>query len=198
MDQLKLYFELGLNHVLDWEGYDHVLFLMVLIVPFAFAHWKRVLVLVSVFTLGHTISLLLATYKVVMVDSGLVEFLIAFTIALTALYNLLMYRKHLSSGKSSILLLSTLFFGIIHGLGFSGYFKMIIGRSREKLIPLLEFSLGIEAAQIIVVLVLLALGFLLVDLVKLKRRWWVMGISLLVFIRVAPMLVERMAGIINA
>jgi len=68
--------EYGLNHVLDFNGYDHILFLIVLTVPYVFKDWKRVLILVSMFTAGHTLSLVLATYDIVSVNGKLVEFLI--------------------------------------------------------------------------------------------------------------------------
>ena len=79
--------EYGMNHVLDINAYDHVLFLIVLTIPYVFKNWKRVLLLVSVFTLGHTLSLTLAAYGAVSVSSNLVEFLIPVTILVVALFN---------------------------------------------------------------------------------------------------------------
>lgn len=191
MEELKLFFELGLTHVLDIEGYDHVLFLMVLAVPYLFSNWKRILLLVTIFTIGHSISLVLSVYKIVSVNSSLVEFLIPVTIGITALYNLFTAGKSNDKEKIGVVSLITLFFGIIHGLGFSGYFKMIIGKSEFKFFPLLEFALGIEVAQVIVVLVVLLLGGLLQNFFRISKRDWVLIISSIVIGLIIPMLLER-------
>ena len=122
MSEFWLYFNIGLKHVLDIDGYDHVLFLIALTVPYAFKDWKRVLILVSIFTLGHTLALLLSVFEVVIIKANLVEFLIPITILITALFHLITAGK--SGKKESITFVAfvTLFFGIIHGLGFSNYF----------------------------------------------------------------------------
>src|SRR5690606_1907143 len=143
----------GMNHVLDINAYDHVLFLLVLTVPYMFKDWKRIILLVTMFTLGHTVSLVLAVYGIVSVDASLIEFLIPITILVVALYNVFTAGKKATSEKIGILFLSTLFFGLIHGLGFAGEFKMFVGRAENKLMPLVEFALGIELAQIIIVFV---------------------------------------------
>ena len=109
----------GINHVLDLNGYDHLLFLIVLTLPYLFKDWKRVLILVSVFTLGHTLSLVLAAYNVVSVNGKLVEFLIPLTILIVAVFNVFTAGKKDKSEKVGVLFFSTLFFGIVHGLGFA-------------------------------------------------------------------------------
>jgi hypothetical protein len=174
--------------VLDINGYDHVLFLMLLAVPYVFKDWKRVLILVSMFTLGHTLSLLLAAYGVVTMNSSLVEFLIPVTIMILAIYNVFTAGKNAKSNNQGILFITTLFFGLIHGLGFAREFKLLIGRSESKLIPLLEFALGIEIAQLIIVFVVLFLGFLGQTIFRFSRRDWVMVMSAIVIGLVIPML----------
>jgi len=179
----------GINHVLDPNGYDHVLFLMVLAVPYVFKDWKRVLILVSMFTLGHTLSLVLAAYGVVSVNGKLVEFLIPVTILIAALYNVFTAGKKEKSSKLSLLFFATLFFGLIHGLGFAREFKMFAGQSENKLELLIEFALGIEIAQIIIVFVVLFLGFLFQTIFRFSKRDWVMVLSAVVVGLVIPMIV---------
>lgn len=180
----------GLNHVLDINGYDHVLFLMVLSVPYLFKDWKRILILVSVFTLGHTLSLFLAAYDIVQINSALVEFLIPVTILVVAVYNVFTASRNPKSEHIGVLFISTLFFGLIHGLGFAREFKMFIGRSESKLVPLLEFALGIELAQIIIVFVVLFLGFLGQTVFRFSRRDWKMVVSAMVIGMVIPMIIN--------
>ena len=109
----------GINHVLDLKGYDHVLFLMVLAVPYIFKDWKRVLLLVSMFTIGHTLSLVLAAYGIVSVNANLVELLIPVTILVVAIYNVFTAGKKDRGTKIGLLFFTTLFFGLVHGLGFA-------------------------------------------------------------------------------
>lgn len=188
MSQFWLYFNLGLQHVLDWQAYDHVLFIAVLVAAYTFSEWKKIVWLVTLFTLGHTLSLALATFEVVMVKSALVEFLIPLTILLTALFNLFTAGKKSNSGKINGLYVATLFFGLIHGLGFSTYFKMIAGNTSDKVLPLLEFALGIEAAQIIVVLAVLILAFIFQNIFRFSKRDWILVISSMVIGFAIPML----------
>ena len=178
----------GLNHVLDINGYDHVLFLMVLAVPYAFRDWKRVLILVSLFTLGHTLSLFLAAYDIVSVNGTLVEFLIPVTILIAALYNVFTAGKASKAKRVNLLMFAALFFGLIHGLGFAREFKMFIGQTEEKLIPLIEFAIGIELAQVIIVFVVLFIGFLFQTLFRFSNRDWILVLSSVVVGLVIPMI----------
>lgn len=183
--------EYGMNHVLDINAYDHVLFLIVLTIPYLFKDWKHVFVLVSVFTIGHTLSLSLAAYGVVSISTELVEFLIPVTIFIVALFNIFTSGKGAQKEKVGVLFLSTLFFGLIHGLGFAREFRMFIGSSENKLAPLLEFALGIEMAQIIIVFMVLFLGFLFQTVFRFSKRDWIMVISSIVVGLVIPMLLAN-------
>ncbi|NRD18876.1 HupE/UreJ family protein [Winogradskyella eckloniae] len=180
--------EYGINHVLNINGYDHVLFLMVLAVPYLFKDWKRVLLLVSMFTLGHTLSLVLAAYGIVSVNGKLVEFLIPITILIAAVYNIFTSGKKSKSNKVGLLFFTTLFFGIVHGLGFAREFKMFAGQSENKLELLIEFALGIEFAQVIIVFVVLFVGFLCQTIFRVSRRDWVLVLSSVVTGLVIPMI----------
>jgi len=182
--------EYGINHILDFNGYDHILFLMVLSVPYLFKDWKRILILVSMFTLGHTFSLVLATFDIVRINSALVEFLIPLTIFIVAVYNVFTTGKKSKEQKAGILFVSTLFFGLIHGLDFAREFDMFIEKTESKLMPLIEFALGIEIAQVIIVFVVLFFGFLGQTLFRFSKRDWAMVISSIVIGLVLPMLLQ--------
>lgn len=177
MEQIQLFFELGLTHVLDINGYDHILFLVVLAAPYLFSSWKKILLLVTVFTLGHTVALILSTYGVVSVKSSFVEFLIPITIIITAIFNIISSGKTLPQTKLGVLFFITLFFGLIHGLGFSNYFRMIASASEYKALPLTFFALGVEVAQIVVVLLVLLLASVLQGVLGVSKKNWVLVVS---------------------
>lgn len=189
MSDFWLYFNLGLNHVLDWRAYDHVLFLIVLSAAYTFSSWKRLLILVTLFTIGHTLSLVLVNYKVISVSSSIIEFLIPITILVAAVYNLITAKKHKKNDKMTVFYVLTLFFGIIHGLGFATFFTAL--ESEGKLLPLLQFALGIEAAQIIVVIVLLIFAFIFQSIFRFNKRDWILVLSSIVIGMVIPMLVDN-------
>lgn len=182
--------EYGINHVLDINAYDHVLFLIVLTVPYVFKDWKRVLLLVSLFTLGHTLSLVLAAYNVVSVNATIVEFLIPITILIVALFNVFTSGKGAQREKVGVLFLSTLFFGLVHGLGFAREFQILLGDTDNKLVLLLEFALGIEIAQVIIVFVVLFLGYVVQTIFRFTKRDWIMVISAIVVGLVIPMILN--------
>ncbi|MBT8317901.1 MAG: HupE/UreJ family protein [Lutibacter sp.] len=188
MDNFIFFVKQGLFHVLDWNAYDHILFLIALAVIYDFKNWKKVLWLISLFTVGHTLTLILAAYKIVQINSNLIEFLIPVTIIITALVNILYAKGTTKNAKTNINLFFALFFGLIHGLGFSGYFKMLIGSSNNKFIPLLEFALGIEIAQIVIVFIVLLLGFIFQTIFRFSRRDWILIISSIVIGIVLPIL----------
>jgi hypothetical protein len=190
MEDFIIFLKLGLNHVLEWQAYDHILFLIVLTIVYNFTEWKKVIWLISLFTLGHTLTLTLAAYDVISISIKIVEFLIPITIFMTALVNLFSIKKN-SIKKSNINLFFAFFFGLIHGLGFSNYFRMVIEDNEAKILPLINFAIGIEMAQIIIVLIILTFGFFVVNIFKISKRDWVLIISSIVIGIVIPMLFER-------
>ncbi|ARV07154.1 HupE / UreJ protein [Polaribacter sp. SA4-10] len=190
MNDFILYFKMGLNHVLDFSAYDHILFLIVLAVVFSFNQWKKVVWLVTFFTIGHSITLALSAYGLLKIRMDIIEFLIPLTIFITGVINVLTAKKS-SSGKENINLVFALFFGLIHGLGFSNYFKMMIGKEEDKLLPLLEFALGIEASQIIIVFGILILGTIFQNFFRVSRRDWILVFSSIVIGFAIPMMIER-------
>lgn len=191
MSEFWIYFNTGLRHVLDIDAYDHVLFLIALTIPYAFKDWQRVLLLVTLFTVGHTMALLLSVYGFVQIKVNLVEFLIPITILITAFFHLFTAGKNAKKESISFIAIVTLFFGIIHGLGFSNYFNTILpGNASAKLLPLLEFALGIEAAQAIVVLIVLILSYIVQTVFRFSKRDWTLVMSSFVIGVVIPMVIE--------
>lgn len=191
MSAFWIYFEIGVRHVLDLFAYDHVLFLIALTVPYSFKDWKRLLLLVSLFTVGHTMALLLSVFGVIIIKGNLVEFVIPITILIVAFFNLFKARKSSKNESISVVILITLFFGIIHGLGFASYFKSLLGgSSQSKLLPLSEFALGIEAAQIIVVFVVLILSYIVQTFFRFSKRDWTLVMSSFIIGVVLPMIIE--------
>ena len=195
MDSFLFYFKEGLFHVLDWKAYDHILFLIVLTVPYLISNWKKLFTLVTIFTIGHTLTLAMSAYGIIRVNSSLVEVLIPVTILITALYNIFTAGKKNRDLKLGIHLFAALFFGLIHGLGFSTYFKMMTASSDSKLLPLLEYTLGIESAQIIIVLVVLIVSFIGQSIFRFSLRDWVMVISSIVIGVAIPVFQNALSSI---
>lgn len=190
MSEFWIYFQLGLKHIINVFSYDHVLFLIALSVPFSFKDWKRILLLVTLFTVGHSMSLLLVIFGIVAIKVSVVEMLIPITILITALFNLFTAGKTNKKESINLIFFVTLFFGIIHGLGFSTYFKSILGGSgTSKLLPLFEFALGIEAAQIIVVFVVLILSYIVQTFFRFSKRDWTLVMSAFIIGVVLPMII---------
>lgn len=177
--------------MLDWQAYDHILFFIVLVAAYTFQDWKKILLLVTLFTFGHTVSLFLAVYKVVSVNSGLVEFLIPITILVTALFNIFTAKNISKDNKVGVLYAATVFFGLIHGLGFSGYFRMINSASNAKALPIIEFALGIEVSQIVVAFIVLIASFIAQTFFRFSKRDWILIISSIVIGMVIPMIIEN-------
>lgn len=189
MQQFWFYIKLGLNHVLDFGAYDHILFLAALAIPFTFKSWKKVLVLVTIFTVFHCISLALSAYNVMRVDVGLIEFLIPVTILLTAVFNLFYAQKDSHATGLYLHILATAFFGLIHGFGFSNYFNMIMAEEEQKMGPLLGFALGIEISQVLIVLLALVLSSVIQSVFKVKQPFFIVITSIIVLFITIPMLI---------
>jgi hypothetical protein len=178
MTEFQLYFNLGKDHILDYKnGYDHILFIVALCALYLISDWKKILILITAFTVGHSITLALSTLNIISVTPELIEFLIPLTIFITAASNI--FRKEENQSTLSIQLNYgyALFFGLIHGLGFSNYLKAILGKDESIVTQLLAFNIGLEFGQIIVVAIFLMISFLLIDLLGRSRRDWKMILS---------------------
>jgi hypothetical protein len=189
----ELYFRLGIDHIADLKGYDHILFILTLCAVYSLKEWKRVLVLVTAFTIGHSLTLVLATLDLVRVDTALIEFLIPLTIFLTALANIMTRKQRVTPMLHYLKYSAALFFGLIHGLGFSNYLRILLGNEKNLILPLFSFNLGIEAGQVIIVLLIMLATMLAVDIARYSRREWNvllsgagLGISLVLMIERFP------------
>jgi hypothetical protein len=172
MSLFELYFKLGLQHIADFKGYDHILFILILCAVYSIKEWKRVLILITAFTIGHSLTLAMATLDLIRVDGDLIEFLIPLTIFLTALANVLSRKQHVSTLLHYLKYAAALFFGLIHGLGFSNYLRSLLGAEKGLALPLFSFNVGIEIGQILIVSIIMGLTLLVVDLMKFPRREW--------------------------
>lgn len=177
MSTFRLYFQLGIEHILDFQGFDHILFVIALCALYTLRDWRKVIILVTAFTLGHSLTLALATLQLIRVNTDWVEFLIPVTILITALTNIFRRQPGFSTGKVYINYIYAAVFGLIHGLGFSSYLRSLLGRGGNLLEPLLAFNLGIEVGQILIVLVFLLIAGLLVVVAGVNRREWTLGVS---------------------
>ena len=189
MDNFWFYTQLGLSHVLDTGTYDHILFLAALAAPFTYKSWKKIVILATIFTIAHCTSLSLSAYGLVTVNAIWIEFLIPVTILFTALFNLYHSKKDLDQRNMVIHSAATTFFGLIHGFGFSNFFRMLMAEEDEKLSPLLGFATGIEIAQVLVILCVLLLAYLFYSL-NLKKWLFTAILSLLIIIVTIPLLVN--------
>lgn len=193
MQDFWFYIQLGLDHVLDINAYDHILFLTALTLPFTFKSWKNVVLLTTIFTVAHCFSLALSSYELVVVEVELIEFLIPITILMTAVFNLLYVKSGANIENIWLHALATVFFGLIHGFGFSNYFKMLMAEEEDKLSPLLGFALGIEISQSIIVLSILILSLIFAILTKLRHSIFVVILSILIILLTLPMLIQTFA-----
>ena len=166
------YFQLGFEHITDINGYDHMLFLLAMCAAYVYSDWKKILVLVTAFTVGHSITLSLAVLNIIPVNSDWIEFLIPVTIVATATKNLI--AKQGKAATATYLM--ALGFGLIHGMGFSNYLRSLLGD--ELLLPLFSFNLGIEIGQLLVVAAIFLIQFALLNSVSVKPKTWNMAVSL--------------------
>lgn len=178
MEQFWLFFRLGIQHIIDIYAVDHILFLLALSVIFLLKDWKKVLILVTAFTVGHSLTLALAVLEMFKYNQKLIEFLIPCTIFVTAVSNLLQGKENYNIYKNvKRNYFFAMMFGLIHGLGFANYLKGILGREPSIVKPLLAFNLGIEVGQVIIVTFILLLSTIFIGTFSFNRRDWVMVIS---------------------
>ncbi|WP_297089625.1 HupE/UreJ family protein [uncultured Draconibacterium sp.] len=191
MSLFELYLKLGFKHIIDINGYDHIVFVLVLCAGYSIIQFKKVLILITAFTLGHSVTLALSTLNILTISPALIEFLIPATIGATAIANVLPVKAK----NNRFVYILTLFFGLIHGMGFSNYLKELLGRESNILSPLLAFNIGLELGQIVILLVYFALLFLSVNLFRVKADFWrifvsgmAFGIAVVLLIKTAPTL----------
>nr|MBC7613812.1 HupE/UreJ family protein [Pseudopedobacter sp.] len=189
MQDFSLYFELGWQHILDWQGYDHILFVAALCGVYLIADWKKILVLVTAFTIGHSITLALSVFHQILIPSKWIEFLIPITILITAFVHIARKRPYKNKFNPNYIL--ALLFGLIHGMGFSNYLKSLLGKSNNVVAELLAFNLGLEFGQIIIVFSVLLVSFIAVQLIRVQKREWNLFLSSAIFGIALIMTIER-------
>lgn len=191
MQDFKFYFGLGTEHILTWEALDHILFVAALCLRYLIKDWKKIVVLVTAFTIGHSITLALSAAGLLQFPTRWIEFLIPLTIVATAINNLVQNKGQVNQpSKLPLIYFFALFFGLIHGLAYASTFLSLEGKE-GLVLHVLAFNLGIEAAQLLVVAIILAISFIFVQLIKIRRVWWVRGASALILLLSLRMAFQR-------
>jgi hypothetical protein len=193
MQDFYLYFTLGIEHLTDLAGYDHILFLTVLCGIYEPRDWRKIIFLITAFTVGHSLTLILSVYDKINVPTAWIEFLIPVTIVIAACYNI--FQKNKTQGRIYFRYVSTLFFGLIHGMGFSNYLRNFLSPQDGIIGKLLAFNLGLEAGQIIIVTILLIISFLVLHVFKAPKKDWILFLSSAIFGIALIMAIERFPAI---
>lgn len=190
MSDFGFYFGLGWEHIMSWDALDHILFVFVLAAVYLARDWRQVLILVTAFTIGHSVTLALSALNIITVPSDWVEFLIPCTIVFTAAANLFM--KNFTTKAIRFNYFLALFFGLIHGLGFANTLRFMMAQDGNFGWSLFGFNVGLEAGQIVIVSLILLLSYLVVQVCKAPRREWVLVVSAAVFSLALKMAIERL------
>lgn len=189
MQSILFYFPLGWEHIISRDALDHQLFIMALAAIFTWKDWKQVLILVTAFTVGHSLTLALSVLEIFSLTSQWVEFLIPLTIVITAAGNLLQRNK--LQNKIQLNYWLALFFGFIHGMGFANTIRFMLSEEQQLGWGLLGFNLGLEAGQLVVVALLLLLSYVALTLVKLDPKKWTLSLSLIALISSLYLTINR-------
>jgi len=194
VEDFILYFGTGWHHIISADALDHILFVVALASVYLVKNWRQILVLVTAFTIGHSLTLALSVYDVIRFNQNWVEFLIPCTILITAVYNFTIAKVDRNKLHWNYLL--ALFFGLIHGMGFANSIRFMLSKQQGIAVPLISFNIGLEAGQIVVVAVILALSYGVVNKLKLRQQWWTIGLSSLAFVMALKMAAERIGGLL--
>jgi len=189
MSDFSFYFRIGWQHIISRDALDHQLFILALAAIYVIKEWKQVLILVTAFTIGHSVTLFLSVKEIITIDSKWVEFLIPCTIIFTAITNL--FLKKFTTKTIRINYFLALFFGLIHGMGFANAIRFMLAKDQSLGWGLFGFNVGLEAGQIVVISILLIVGWIILKLFKINRREWVIFSSAAVFGLALKMAIER-------
>lgn len=190
MSDFNLYFTLGRQHIADLRGLDHILFITALCIRYQFSDWKQLLILVTAFTIGHSVTLGLSALNIIKFSTRWIEFLIPLTILITAVSNLFI-KKFTFKTRFPVIYFMALFFGLIHGLGFSYYLKSLLGRDSSIFVQLLAFNLGLEAGQLLIVAIILIVSLVCLNMLKFNRREYILFLSGGIIIAALQMTLQR-------
>jgi HupE / UreJ protein len=194
----QTYLELGFKHISDIAAYDHILFIVALCAIYQISEWKKVLILVTAFTIGHSITLALAVFGMISFPQKTIELLIPVTIFVTCLYNII--RSNIDKADSvfnkniNINYFFAMFFGLIHGMGFSNFLKAMLmpGEESQLIKQLFAFNIGIELGQLLIVAIILIVSFVALNLIKIKQNYWNIGLSTIVGLMAVKLFVEQL------
>jgi hypothetical protein len=189
MSNFNLWFTTGFGHILDWHGYDHICYILVLTILFPVREWRKLLVLITAFTIGHSLTLALSTLDLIHLPKKLIETLIPVTILITCIFTIAKRDKPLK--KVSLNYVLALFFGLIHGMGFSYLLKSMLGREESIIGPLFSFNLGLEAGQLVIVAAVLLISVILERMFRIAKREYILFVSAAVFGVAGVILMER-------
>jgi len=189
MKDFSFYFGLGWHHIISWNALDHILFIIALAAIYTLQEWKKVLILVTAFTVGHSITLALTVFDIIRFSNEWVEFLIPCTIVITSITNLFQHRFTNKSLRLNYYL--ALFFGLIHGMGFANSIRFILAKDQQIGVSLSAFNIGLEVGQIIVVMIILSIAYTIFTVIKVNRREWVLFLSSMVLALALEMTIAR-------
>ncbi|MCX7743843.1 MAG: HupE/UreJ family protein [Flavobacteriales bacterium] len=196
MDEFSLWFGTGMEHIADWNGYDHMLFLLALCGVYELKDWKKIFILISAFTIGHSITLALSVFNILRIPSPLIEFMIPVTIVITC-FNHLRQITNITNQNIYLSYSMALIFGFIHGMGFSTLLRSMLGNETSIVLPLLFFNLGIEAGQAIIVIGIMLFSLFLTRVAGIRPERWkfyitsaVSGVAMLIMAERIPALFE--------
>lgn len=189
MNDFSFYFSLGWTHIISIDALDHLLFILALTATYQLNDWKKVLILVTAFTIGHSTTLVLSSFDIIRFSSKWVEFLIPLTIVITGMLNF--YQPEKNNKRQWVNYSIALFFGLIHGMGFANTIRYMLASSQSITIPLLGFNLGLEAGQIIVVAIILAMAWLLITKARLSKKVWTNLLSVIAVITALYFCIDR-------
>ncbi len=190
MNDFSFYFSIGWQHIINAEAFDHIFFIAALAAIYMLKDWRQVLILVTAFTVGHTITLILSTKRIVEVNESWVEFLIPCTIVVTAISNL--FQKTFTTKAIRVNYFLALFFGLIHGLAFANVLRLILAPEQSFALSMFSFSVGLESGQILIVFFILLLSQFFIGILKIQRLHWVIFLSAVVFGLAMEMALQRL------
>ena len=192
MNDFILFFLEGIRHITDLRGYDHILFVAALCLPWLIKDWKKVLWLITAFTIGHSVTLALSMYNKILVHSNWIEWLIPLTVAVTAIENVVVKNEE---RNMRLRYTSALIFGLIHGMGFSNYLRSMMGKDENIITQLFAFNIGLEVGQVAIVLMVMFVGLIFVQVLKAPRKEWVLFVSAGIFVAAMQMIIERSSAL---
>ena len=176
MNDFSIFFPMGIEHITDLNALDHILFIAALCLRYMISDWKKLLILVTAFTIGHSITLALSTLNIITISQRWTEFFIAITILVTA-FNNCFVKDFTFKTKYPTIYFFALFFGLIHGLGFSSLLKSMLGKDQSIAVQLLSFNLGLEVGQLIIVAAILVISFVFANFFRINRKLYLLFVS---------------------